>query len=102
MPKPDSITTQSDSAQPQHLPIANSPNHLYAATAFLAISSTPWYVALPPMKPLACTNTQPGMPHTADRASSLRPFQASGMLLRCSKDAAAGGTHCRTATAAAA
>jgi hypothetical protein len=34
---------------------AATPRH--AATLLRAISSTPSYVALPPMNPLACTNT---------------------------------------------
>jgi hypothetical protein len=43
-----------------------------------AIFMTPSSVLLPPMKPLACTNTQPSIPVNLLSSSSRMPRQASG------------------------
>lgn len=51
----------------------------------LAISRAPSYVEFPPMKPAACTNTQPGMPDRSLSAWSRKPRHADGMLRRLSK-----------------
>lgn len=48
-----------------------------AARVFWAILSTPSFVRLPPMNPLACTNTQPSTPDTPLSSSPLNPLHDS-------------------------
>ena len=47
-----------------------------ACNVLRAISSTPSYVWLPPMKPPACTKIQPGMPVSLLSSSSNKPRHA--------------------------
>lgn len=49
-----------------------------SSSALRAISKAPSRVQFPPMKPLAWTKTQPGIPASSDSASSRSPRQASG------------------------
>ena len=49
------------------------------------MASAPSSVALPPMNPLMCTNTPPGMPLTRDNSSSLNPLHVAGSGQRLSK-----------------
>lgn len=46
----------------------------YIANAFDAICNAPSFVAFPPMKPAACTKTQPGIPDRSDNAWSRIPL----------------------------
>lgn len=49
-----------------------------SSSVLRAISKAPSRVRFPPMKPLAWTKTQPGIPASSDSASSRSPRQASG------------------------
>jgi hypothetical protein len=46
----------------------------------LAISNTPSFVSFPPMKPVAWTNTQPGIPLNLVSSSSRTPRHSSSRL----------------------
>lgn len=49
-------------------------------SVLLAISRAPSCVLFPPMKPLAWTKMQPGIPHSSDSASSRTPRHSSKIL----------------------
>lgn len=53
-------------------------HHLRESKANLARAMTPSLVLQPPMKPAACTKTQPSTPVNSDNFSSLMPLQGSG------------------------
>lgn len=50
----------------------------YASSAFFAIAKVPSKVSLPPINPLACTKTPPGMPEISDNLLSLIPLKVRG------------------------
>lgn len=58
---------------------------LHKLRADLAIAKAPSNVLFPPMKPLMCTKTQPGMPVSFESSSSRSPLQAEGSAFRLSK-----------------
>lgn len=53
----------------------------YIASAFVAICNAPSFVALPPMKPPACTKIHPGMPDKSDKAWSRTPLHLQFLSL---------------------
>lgn len=69
---------------------------VYASIAANAIFMIPSSVLLPPMKPLACTNTQPSIPDKLLSSSSRIPRQASGRGFRDSNDTGDTLTACNT------
>lgn len=55
-----------------------SPASCLSSSVLRAICRAPSRVRLPPMKPLACTKTQPGMAASCDSSSSRTPRHCSG------------------------
>lgn len=55
-----------------------SPASCLSASVLRAICRAPSRVRWPPMKPLACTKTQPGMAASCDSSSSRTPRHGSG------------------------
>ena len=98
------IVSQHQSECPQQSPVLlvknkqcfslGPPRHHSSLSPCRAICKAPSSVALPPMKPLACTKTPPGMPVLALSSSSRRPRHAVGRGFLLAKLPSAADTAC--------